>query len=249
MFGLNAKNIFQQIASDVRSHRRDLIVVSFLLASCAIIFAKFRAVPIQSETLGMVVFAALAVVALLWCFRFPGPVLEKSQQPLRKSDLLVIVFLTVVTAAIYYPLSLIHFDTGTDLSVAFGVDAIWFEPWAGINRPLVGIGPLIAMKITPTTLGGFFFVNSFCRFATGALLYLAIVLYFPKGRHIGIIVGVLFILNPAELARFNLWSIYYQVALFSFIVSSFLFLYAYHQGSRFLLLLACSFLGVSFPAV
>ncbi len=228
-------------------YQRDMLFVALLLALNAAVFSVFRPNPFQSVALGWVTFAFALVLAVIWLKK---PLSQEHSESCDSSfsarDGFALLFLGIVTGAIYFPLMQMHLDTGTDLSVAFGVDELWFQPWADINRPLVGIGPLVAMWLTPDDLDGFVVVVLFCRFATAALLFGTIRIVAPSLWNASLVAGLLYVLNPAELSRFNLWSIYYVVALLFFTAAVFTLAASYRFHSRSLLVISCILLGLSF---
>jgi hypothetical protein len=241
---LSLRTFGKKLIKDTFLHQRDLIFVSLLLVVAASIFSVFRPNPLPNSVITCLAVVLLLAISTQWLRKAVSLALVH-RSFLSPRDIGALITFAIVTIAVFFPLMLLHIDTGTDLSVVLGVDKVWFQPWADLNRPLAGLGALSAMLITPKSLGGFFFIVLFCRFATAALLYGIIKLLLPEMGNLRFLAGLFYIFNPAELSRFTLWSIVYLVALLFFSAALFFLIFSYQNASRVFLILSCIFLGVS----
>jgi hypothetical protein len=238
------------LLSGARHYWGELVVIASIMIILGILMVPFRRGRLPSGTQSYILIALALILVLAWILKSKPIVDPDSPQSPRfvvtKADLLPCAFLAIATVVLFYLPMRLHFDTGTDLSVMFGVDRFWFPPWALLNRPLVGIGPYMAMKLFPASLDGFIVILLVSRFLTAMLLYFIVRLLLPQGSLTAFIAGLLFLINPGEGSRFYLWSIIYQTELLFFILAVWLFLKSYLNHSRGVLVLSCIALAICF---
>lgn len=224
----------------------DVVVVLAFLLLWGGLLVPFRPYPLPNGLWSLSLLGSMLVALVAWHRRSTTlQLLCTTGNVVEGFVLRTIPGLLLLTSTIYVPLSLIHFDTGTDLTVAFGIDSLWFKPWAEfINRPLASVGPLLAMKLSSQSLNGFLIVNTLCRLIT-ALLIVALLRMLSKPS-IAFLAGLFFVVNHGELAHFNLWSIYYNTAVTTLLLAMAMWVYSYLTGSRLLLGGACVVLGIAF---
>lgn len=225
----------------VEAWREILLVLGACVAALPIALGRYAPALHDLRIPGLLV--ALGLLALFATRRFPRNV-ETGAQSWRVNFLHLAIMALVVIGA-FVPLQLMRFDTATDLSVMLGIDKIWFEPWANLNRPLAGIEAYLALLITPNSLWGFVIVISALKFATAWSVYEIICVLRPQQTYTALVASLLFILFPSELGRFDLWSIIYHGGVFFLFAGIALFLRSYRSERRLLLLASVACLLVS----
>ncbi|MGM5033867.1 hypothetical protein [Tardiphaga sp. 803_E3_N1_3] len=232
----------------VLSNKRwaDFVFVGALLVLGLAIFFPFRVAPISNPTLAWALATGMLVAIVLWAL-ISNPFAAPGLRACSAAELLgACSVVGLVTLCIFLPLMLIRFDTGTDTSVGLGARGFWEGQWAALNRPLVGAGFYLALLITPGSITGLFVVAVIARFTTGVVLYLMVKCIYPGNRFVPLAAAVLYVLNPVELGRFNLWSVWYLIPVTTLVGSFYLFLRSYLMASRVQLVGACLLLGVTF---
>lgn len=236
------------LSSISRQFKIDFAFISFFLTGIGVFFVPYRPYPTASLSQSFTLFLISIVGLCLWWAITYSDTRKRvfDRNGLTSYWVLVSILIVGGTFLVYAPISLMHFDTGTDLTIAFGVDKVWFPIWAEyINRPLASIGPIIAMLLSENSLDGFLIVNILCRLFTGLLLVFICYLLYPNNLVLGLLSGVFFSVNHSELSQFNLWSIYYNVAVTSLFFAIALWIYSYKKNSRISLGFSCLFLGFS----
>jgi hypothetical protein len=221
----------------------DVAFILVYLTSFAAIFFPFRPYPVSNIFLALIFLIISISSFFLWNFISCNEMVQKViglKLANRNYWIFVSLLLVGTNFLIYAPISLLHFDTGTDLTIAFGIDKIWWPRWAEyMNRPLVGIGPYFAMLVSDNSLDGFLLVNVLSRLVTCISIVIFCNLIYPKNLMFGILSGLFFSVNHGEISQFNLWSIYYNVSVASLFVAITLFVYSFKNKQRAVLGFSC----------
>lgn len=188
----------RQLLKDAEAQKEELLVSACLASLGAFVFSVFRPNPGIPTLWGGFSIGLGLIIAVVWVRRFGRKLEPIAGFVWGWKDIFAGLSFGLVSLVLFLPLMRLHFDTGTDTSVALGVDEIWSSHWAAINRPIVGLGAYLALKLTPGSIDGFFVVILLGRTISAlALYYLVRALAPTTGRSTAAIAGILFIMNPA----------------------------------------------------
>jgi hypothetical protein len=238
----------------IQRHKTDLQYLTTILALAAIPVVALRALPTPDgwwrPTVSMVSFSAIFVV--VWNWRKAAASLE-SETAARvaattpwnsaRLALLAILFLGLTVVNFYLPLCQ-HFWGGGDEHIVFlpRNEALWnsnLEQNAG--RPLSTLPVLFAEFLTPDRIEGFLLVGAALVLANSLLMVAILSHFFRDDWLVPLLGGVLYLINPCDLARFYvIWAANnYCFAVFCGLLATWLFLESGARGSRLMLVGAC----------
>ncbi|MDX1990927.1 MAG: hypothetical protein SF029_00965 [bacterium] len=256
---------FSQTASLFRRSRAlrllavDVAFITVLLVLAGVPLILWRDTPWLENT------AALVVVLVLWLIVCAGWLLvarrEQRQLPaqpragsgfgLRRSfwEMLAVGggFFLIGLIAFYLPVRQ-HYWIGMDEPVLMDAqNYLWYPVYdQQAGRPLAAIAAFVAGVLTPNSFEGWWMVSFGARLVSSLMMYAGMRLITPRGTMLPLLVGLLFLVNPAELSRF---AVVFEISFYGGMIITvgaiFLFCLSYRYQWRWLLVVACILLAAA----
>lgn len=232
------------------ANRRDYLFITILvvLAGIPLLESRLQQPPSLNSPLLMVCFLLFLVAAWVW--------LHGSLPAARKSHmvrvdaghtlLIAALFLGFTIVAFYLPMRL-RYWVGIDETLAF---RLGFEgPWT-LYFDQIGARPLLSMPFYVSfglseSLHGFLWLAAAARLLTALLIYRVVSDMRLTLSAIGAIAGILYLVNPSELARFAPMYAVTNILVCLLWLSLWIFLRSYQYQRRGWLILSLVLLGVA----